>query len=225
MCFTSPPYNMNVNASFASAPTIAMGAGAAYAGYSDDATDDEYGNLLCGALANALDHCDDAMFNVGIIAGSKVGVCRMLGEYADKLCDIVVWNKSQSMPHGMESQRGMLSHRCELVFCFNANGSRAFSHPQWEKGAGINRIDTGNASGNEYAKIHNATFPVEFAAEVVRNFTEKSVLDMFGGTGTTLIAAEQLGRTCYMMELDPQYCDVIIERWQNLTGDTARKVA
>lgn len=84
------------------------------------------------------------------------------------------------------------------------------------------------ASLNGYegnAKVHNATFPVEFAAEVVRNFTEKSVLDLFGGTGTTLIAAEQLGRTCYMMELDPQYCDVIIERWQNLTGDTARKVA
>jgi len=50
------------------------------------------------------------------------------------------------------------------------------------------------------------------------------VIDLFGGSGSTLIACEQLGRTCYMMELDPHYCDVIIERWQNLTGETAQLV-
>ena len=50
------------------------------------------------------------------------------------------------------------------------------------------------------------------------------ILDPFGGSGSTLIACEQLGRTCYMMELDPHYCDVIIERWQNLTGETAQLV-
>ena len=47
------------------------------------------------------------------------------------------------------------------------------------------------------------------------------VLDLFGGSGTTLIAAEQLGRKCFMMELDPHYCDVIIARWEKLTGKTA----
>jgi site-specific DNA-methyltransferase (adenine-specific) len=47
------------------------------------------------------------------------------------------------------------------------------------------------------------------------------VLDLFGGSGTTLIAAEQLGRKCYMMELDEHYCDVIIARWENLTGQKA----
>lgn len=47
------------------------------------------------------------------------------------------------------------------------------------------------------------------------------VLDLFGGSGSTLIACEQLGRTCYMMELDPKYCDVIIKRWENLTGEKA----
>lgn len=77
---------------------------------------------------------------------------------------------------------------------------------------------TGDANENDYVGKHNATFPVEFAAEVVRNFTGDSVLDLFGGTGTTLIAAEQLGRTCYMMELDPHYCDMIIARWEHLTG-------
>jgi DNA modification methylase len=48
-----------------------------------------------------------------------------------------------------------------------------------------------------------------------------TVLDLFGGSGTTLIAAEQTGRECRMMELDPKYCDVIIARWENLTGKKA----
>ena len=47
------------------------------------------------------------------------------------------------------------------------------------------------------------------------------VFEPFGGTGTTLIACEQLNRACYMCELDPKYIDVIIERWENLTGEKA----
>jgi DNA modification methylase len=47
------------------------------------------------------------------------------------------------------------------------------------------------------------------------------VLDLFGGSGSTLIACEQTNRTCYMMELDPKYVDVIITRWETLTGQTA----
>ena len=50
------------------------------------------------------------------------------------------------------------------------------------------------------------------------------MLDLFGGSGSTLIACEQLDRICYMMELDPAYCDVIIDRWEKLTGDTAEKI-
>ena len=51
-----------------------------------------------------------------------------------------------------------------------------------------------------------------------------NVLDLFGGSGSTLIACEQLGRKCYMMELDPHYVDVIIERWENLTGKKAKLI-
>lgn len=50
------------------------------------------------------------------------------------------------------------------------------------------------------------------------------VFDAFGGSGTTLIACEQLGRKCYMCELDPKYCDVIVERWENLTGRKAELI-
>jgi hypothetical protein len=51
-----------------------------------------------------------------------------------------------------------------------------------------------------------------------------TILDLFGGSGSTLIACEQLNRKCYMMELDEHYCDVIIDRWQKLTGKTAVKI-
>lgn len=224
-CFTSPPYNMAQEKGFERAPKVAMHNGNAYKTCSDDLNDEEYGDFLCKALGNALSFCDDALFNIGILKGSKYGVVKMMDEYVGNFSDVIVWNKSQSMPSGLPSHGGMLSHRCELIFCFNQQGTRMFTHPQWPIGTAINRIDTNNASQNEYAKEHSATFPVELAFEVARNFSETSVLDLFGGTGTTLIACEQLGRKCYMMELDPHYCDVIISRWENYTGEKAELIA
>jgi len=50
------------------------------------------------------------------------------------------------------------------------------------------------------------------------------VMDLFGGSGSTLIACEQLNRKCFMMELDPVYCQVIINRWEKFTGKTAKKL-
>lgn len=68
--------------------------------------------------------------------------------------------------------------------------------------------------------------PVALVANCLKDSTHEGdlVTDFFGGSGTTLIAAEQLGRKCYMMELDPHYCDVIIARWEKLTGKKATKV-
>jgi len=59
--------------------------------------------------------------------------------------------------------------------------------------------------------------------DILKDFTEidNVIVDVFGGSGSTLIACEQLNRTCYMMELDPKYCDVIIKRWETLTGQKA----
>ncbi len=51
--------------------------------------------------------------------------------------------------------------------------------------------------------------------------TPQTIYDPFLGSGTTLIAAEQLGRKCYGMEISPAYCDVIVQRWEKLTGKTA----
>lgn len=73
---------------------------------------------------------------------------------------------------------------------------------------------------------HAAAFPLELPVRYIKihSYEGDTVLDPFGGTGTTLIAAEQLGRKCRMMERDPHYCDVIIARWEKFTGQKARKV-
>ncbi len=63
--------------------------------------------------------------------------------------------------------------------------------------------------------------PVELCAKYIQLYGKKNILDLFGGSGSTLIACEQLDRTCYMMELDEKYCDVIIKRWETLTGEKA----
>ena len=70
---------------------------------------------------------------------------------------------------------------------------------------------------------HSTQKPVECMARPIRNHGDKNdiVHDPFGGSGTTLIASEQLGRTCLMMELNPAYVDVIVTRWENLTGQKA----
>ena len=75
-------------------------------------------------------------------------------------------------------------------------------------------------------KLHPTMKPVPLIANALLNSTkgEEVVLDLFGGSGSTLIACEQLNRKCRMMELDPHYCDVIIARWEKLTGKKAVKL-
>lgn len=71
--------------------------------------------------------------------------------------------------------------------------------------------------------VHPTQKPVDLSVRAIKNSSKENdlILDLFGGSGSTLIAAEQIQRTCYVMELDPKYCDVIIRRWENLTGQKA----
>lgn len=74
--------------------------------------------------------------------------------------------------------------------------------------------------------IHPTMKPVELMARLIKNSSqcEWLVLDLFGGSGSTLIACEQTGRKCYTMEFDPKYCDAILDRWEKLTGLKAELV-
>lgn len=73
---------------------------------------------------------------------------------------------------------------------------------------------------------HPTMKPVKLIGKLMNNSSERgdTVLDPFGGSGSTLIAAEQLERTCYIVEMDPKYCDVIVKRWEEFTGEKAVKL-
>ncbi|MBO7712048.1 MAG: ParB N-terminal domain-containing protein [Methanobrevibacter sp.] len=66
--------------------------------------------------------------------------------------------------------------------------------------------------------------PIGLCAKYIKLYSKQNVLDLFGGSGSTLIACEQLNRKCYMMELDPHYVDVIIKRYEDFTGKKAVKI-
>jgi DNA modification methylase len=70
-------------------------------------------------------------------------------------------------------------------------------------------------------KYHPTVKPIELIVYCLKSTEANLVVDLFGGSGSTLIATEQINRKCYMMELEPKYCDVIIKRWENLTGEKA----
>lgn len=75
--------------------------------------------------------------------------------------------------------------------------------------------------------LHPTMKPLPMCAELIRHSSKKQqiVLDLFGGSGSTMMACDQINRVCYMMELDPHYCDVIITRWEKLTGKEATRVS
>ena len=74
--------------------------------------------------------------------------------------------------------------------------------------------------------LHPTMKPVRLIGYLIKNSSkrEENVLDLFGGSGTTLIACEQLNRNAFLMEYDPHFADVIIQRWENLTGETAELI-
>ena len=79
---------------------------------------------------------------------------------------------------------------------------------------------------NPQSMVHLTEKPVELAIRAMQysSRTGENVLDLFGGSGSTLIAAQQAGRKAFLMELDPLYCDVIVQRFEKFTGQKAIRV-
>ena len=94
----------------------------------------------------------------------------------------------------------------------------------------IARVKWAGVFGTEQEFDHKRYHPTQKPQKLVAWFLNRyskegdTVVDIFGGSGSTLIACEQLKRKCYMCELDEHYCDVIIQRWENLTGKTAKRI-
>lgn len=80
---------------------------------------------------------------------------------------------------------------------------------------------------NPQSMVHLTEKPVELATRAIgySSLPGNNVLDLFGGSGSTLIACQQTGRNAYLMELDELYCDIIVQRWEAFTGHKAKRVA
>lgn len=137
-------------------------------------------------------------------------------EWADHY-SYCVWSKPNPMP---SLAKRHWTWNTELI-CYATRGKHTFNFPKDGHALSTWTINKKNGKTG-----HPTEKPVEVPAMAISHSSKRNdvVADFFGGSGSTLIACEQLGRTCYMMELDPHYCDIIIERWQNLTGETAHKV-
>jgi DNA modification methylase len=103
----------------------------------------------------------------------------------------------------------------------------------WKEGAAHQWLGPTNATDvwsvkkvNPQSMIHLTEKPVELAVRAMQYSSRpgENVLDLFGGSGSTLIGAEQTGRKAFLMELDPPYCDVIVTRWSNFTGKKPERV-
>jgi len=215
IAFTSPPYNVGDSASLNGNTHMTE---CKYQSGNDDRSD--YDELLAKTTDNMLIFSKWSFINLQMLANNKHVICEWLNNYKDDLCDIAIWYKNTTAP---AMAKKVMNSQFEFIFIFSKeNNSRAIGTKEFR--GTVSNVYAGSAQRkNEYAEIHSATFPVEFASHFIKNFTNEcnSVLDVFGGTGTTLIACEQLNRKCYMCELDPRYVDVIIERWEKFTGKKA----
>ncbi len=212
MVFTSPPYNANATAGqgdiFNSKSSVPL-----YKEFEDNQTSEEYVEFAANVLSNCFDHTAGFIFwNCGYNANSKSEYIKQIQSKIDFLIEQVCWKKTSAIPI-----KGCMRRTWEPVYVFSTN----------KKSLGLQDVHTNLwevNNTNSQAGNHKACFPVELPAKGMKLLPDaKKVLDPFLGSGSTLIAAEQLNRTCYGMELSPQYCDVIVQRWETLTGQKAER--
>ena len=105
--------------------------------------------------------------------------------------------------------------------------TRAFFDNTHDNMNNVWHFDRTSQQERELTGGHATPKPIALCARAIKSSAREgeTVLDLFGGSGSTLIACEQTNRRCLMMELDPKYCDVIIKRWETLTGKKAVKIS
>ncbi|MBQ2654273.1 MAG: DNA modification methylase [Methanobrevibacter sp.] len=213
--FTSPPYNAGTT------PTEThMGISSKYKHDDDNKTTEEYTEFLNNYLSNAIKNSQYTFMNIQSLSNNKISLIETLYTNKKYFADTIIWDKMNGQP---AMAKNVLNSVFEYIHIFSEKATRSIGTIEF-RGTLENVIHMSLQRNNEYSKIHNATFSIEFASYFIKNFAKESVLDLFGGTGTTLIACEQLGKTCYMMEYDPYYCQVILDRYKQFTGNEVVKL-
>jgi 16S rRNA G966 N2-methylase RsmD len=180
-----------------------------YKTYKDDKTGDEYRDF-CTNWFNIL----KIVSNQNIIITTGKQNMGMWFGIADPE-EVAVWIHKNGVSGGRVSNLSLY----EPIFFYgkydrNSRPSNLFEYE-------LKRQDTGKTG-----KEHSCPKQLDLIGDIVKNYSQGGdlLLDVFGGSGTTLIACEQTNRRCYMMELDPHYCQVIIDRWEKLTGNKSIKL-
>jgi DNA modification methylase len=208
IAFTSPPYNAGKSEALSgNTHTIDN----KYNEYNDNQTKDNYLDLLIGFTNNALLFSEYLICNIQSLAGNKIALIEYLYEYKDRFIDVAIWDKGHGAPAMAEN---VMTSAWEYMFFISSKDKASRAIPNAKFRGTIPNIYRGKPNrNNEFSHVHAATFPIDLP-EWVLQFTKESniILDQFSGTGTTMVAAHQLKRKCYGMELDPKYCQVIVDR-------------
>ena len=204
--FTSPPYNAGTT------PTeIKMGKISKYANDNDNKDESDYLKLLMDFTNNTLLFSEYSFINIQSLSGNKTALIDFLYNMKSFYADTIIWQKQNAQPAMAEN---VLNSQFEYIHIFSHKANRAIGTKKF-RGTLSNVLEISKQTKNEI-KEHNATFPIDLANYFVSNFAEKSIIDLFLGSGTTMVASHQLKRKCYGMELDPKYCQVIIDRMKKL---------
>ena len=97
------------------------------------------------------------------------------------------------------------------------------NHVNWNGPS--NEVTVWEIEQSHLNEFHPTQKPVELSLRAINNHKANIVLDLFLGSGSTMIACEKLNRKCYGMEIDEHYCDVIVKRWEDFTGKKAKLIS
>ena len=220
MVFTSPPYNsgdvaMRGGGKFAFGKT---GAKTLYENYKDDKTPQEYFDFCISILNNIsliVNELHSIFWNVSYNANSRDDYGKIV--FADvnpfRVKETIIWNKGVAIPITSE---GILSRNSEFIFLMS-NGNKYLTNQKIGEHSVYWNTWNISSSGSQKNE-HKACFPVELPFKAIEDFSKSDsiIYEPFMGSGTTMVASHQLKRKCYGMELDPKYCQVIVDRMKKL---------
>lgn len=216
MVFTDPPYGVAIGDKNKALEEVKKAGKRKENIKGDTMTDKQLYEMLRKAFENIRDNCaEDACYFVTCPQGGSLGLMMqtMMKDAGLPVRHILIWRKNIAT-----FSIGRLDYDYQHEPIFYTWTSKHHNYRE-----GDQRTTVWDYDKPRKCDLHPTMKPVALVANAVLDGSRGGmlVLDAFGGSGTTLIACEQLGRRCRMMELDPHYVDVIIDRWEKLTGKEA----
>lgn len=219
MVFTDPPYGVSIGDKNKALNRVHKAGRCTENIANDNISVDDLYPILVKAMTNCRENCKDcACYYVTSPQGGELGLLMlmMMKDAGLPVRHMLIWEKNSAT---FSLGRLDYDYQHEPIFY-----TWTKSHKNYRNGEF--RTTIWKYDKPRKCDLHPTMKPVELVENCMMDASVEGdiVLDMFGGSGTTMIAAEQLGRKARLMELDPHYCDVIIARWEKLTGKEAVKV-